>query len=90
MTEALFTLNRASSRTVKGSKAPHKPVLLLALIQEVDEGRIKENRFTITPDLLATFRGLWSQLVEGNWSCKIYSPFYHMTNDKPGFWFIKT
>jgi hypothetical protein len=37
MIEALFDLNRASSQKVKGNKAPHKPVLFLALIQEVEE-----------------------------------------------------
>jgi hypothetical protein len=39
MIEALFDLNRASSQKVKGSKAPHKPVLLLALIQDVEENK---------------------------------------------------
>jgi putative restriction endonuclease len=67
MIKALFNLNRASSQKVKGSKAPHKPVLLLALIQEIEEGRIKDNRVTISPELLASFKEIWSRVVEGNW-----------------------
>ncbi len=82
MIDALFNIKRANG------KAPHKPILLLALIQEITEGGITENRVRITPELIASFKEIWSRLVEGNWDCKFFLPFYHLKNDKPGFWFL--
>jgi putative restriction endonuclease len=84
MTNPLFSVKRANG------KAPHKPVLLLALIQEVEEGRITDNKVFITPELLASFKEIWSRLVEGHWQCKFFLPFYHLQNDKPKFWFLQT
>jgi len=83
MIETLFSLRRANG------KAPHKPILLLALIQEIEEGRISENRVFITPELIASFKEIWSRLVEGNWDAKFFLPFYHLSKDKPQFWFLK-
>lgn len=71
-------------------KAPHKPILLLALIQEVAEGRITDNKVFITPELLASFKEIWSRLAEGHWHCRFFLPFYHLQNDMPKFWFLKT
>ena len=82
MINALFHLKRANG------KAPHKPILLLALIQEIAEGRITNNRVLITPELIASFREIWSRLVTGHWDCKFFLPFYHLSNDKPKFWFL--
>ncbi len=84
MIAALFNLRRDRN------KAPHKPVLLLSLIHEVEEGRITDNKVFITPELLATFKETWSRLAEGNWQCKFFLPFYHMQNDQPKFWFLET
>ncbi len=84
MISALFNLRRDRN------KAPHKPVLLLSLIHEVEEGRITDNKVFITPELLATFKEIWSRLAEGNWQCKFFLPFYHMQNDVPKFWFLET
>src|SRR5690554_2556486 len=83
MTSPLFNLKRANG------KAPHKPILLLALIQEIEEGRISDNRVLITPQLIAGFKEIWSRLVDGHWDCKFFLPFYHLSNDKPNFWFLK-
>ena len=82
MIDSLFKIKRANG------KAPHKPILLLALIQEIEEGRITDNRVFITPELIASFREIWSRLVEGHWDCKFFLPFYHLSNDKPKFWFL--
>ncbi|MGB6035994.1 MAG: hypothetical protein WBG42_06985 [Cryomorphaceae bacterium] len=63
MTNPLFNLNRAPSKKGKGDKAPHKPVLLLALIQEVEEGRITDNKVLITPELLLARSIIFKELV---------------------------
>lgn len=84
MIDSLFKLKRDKN------KAPHKPVLLLAVIHEIDEGRICDNRIYINPHLIASFKEIWSRLVsvEENWNCKMFLPFYHLSNDKPNFWFL--
>ncbi len=39
----------------KYGKAPHKPVLLLAVIHEIEKGNIRDNRIYLTPELVGTF-----------------------------------
>lgn len=44
-------------------KAPHKPILLLAVIQQIEKGNIVENRIYLTPDLVAEFIETFRLLV---------------------------
>lgn len=50
-------LNRANGR------APHKPVLLLAVLKAFDEGSILENRIEPSPELINWFKGYWAVMV---------------------------
>lgn len=75
-------LNRA---TVNGLKAPHKPILLLSVIESIAFDEILENKIEISPTLVARFKDNWNRLVktdvfEPNFSL----PFFHMK--KEGFW----
>ena len=45
-------------------KAPHKPVLLITLLELLDKQLITENRVTVTPELVATFKENFSLLVQ--------------------------
>ncbi len=65
-------------------KAPHKPILLLSILQTVLNGLINENKIYITPELVAQFKANWSLLVISNHECKFALPFYHLIGDK--FW----
>lgn len=68
-------------------KAPHKPVLLLAIIDLIDQGEITQNRIYISPELVAAFRKLWTALVkETSWQPRFYLPFYHLVNER--FWHL--
>lgn len=65
--------------------APHKPVLLLTLLDMIDRGQISENRVKITPELVATFRVYWRAFVsEGRWQERIVLPFRHLVYE--GWW----
>jgi putative restriction endonuclease len=65
--------------------APHKPILLLALLDEIERGHIKENFIPITPELVASFSAYWRTLVtSGNWKSRIVYPFRYLI--KEGFW----
>ncbi len=70
--------------TTKYGPAPHKPILLLAVIQGYDEGWISGNRIELTPELVAAFKTLWHGLVSSNHSPLIAQPFFYMRGD--GFW----
>ncbi|MBL0048965.1 MAG: HNH endonuclease [Bacteroidetes bacterium] len=84
--KALCKLNRA---TKNGSKAPHKPILLLSIIQTIDAREIIENKIEITPELVARFKDNWNVLVKQEFFKPNFSlPFYHLISDN--FWHLKT
>lgn len=71
----------------KGAPAPHKPVLLLAVIDSIGAGEITTNRVYITEDLLGRFWENWAVLVDNpRFHPKFELPFYHLQSD--GFWHL--
>jgi putative restriction endonuclease len=72
--------------------APHKPVLLLSIIELFNEGLITENAVPVNVDLVATFKENWRLLVTTNHQADFTLPFFHLQNDKPGgtaFWYLQ-
>ena len=67
-------------------KAPHKPILLLAVIRAFEVGLITKNEIQITAELVSLFRGYWQQLVRTDHSPKFYLPFYHLSNESSALW----
>lgn len=81
---------RRAHHKKSGQKAPHKPVMLLAVLQLFEEGLIQDNRIEITPELVATFNNLWLRLVpENHWQPRIFLPFYHLSTEAKPFWFLQ-
>ena len=66
--------------------APHKPILLLAVIESYEEGEIELNWIEITEALLTRFYDLWKLLVKTKNTPNFSLPFYHLSNEKGGFW----
>ena len=66
--------------------APHKPILLLSVLQAFHNNLIPTQRIYITPELVALFKSNWSLLVISNHDCRFALPFYHLTSDK--FWIL--
>lgn len=64
--------------------APHKPILLLSVLQTFQNGIADNQRIYITPELVALFKSSWNSLVTSNHDCRFALPFYHLTSDK--FW----
>lgn len=65
--------------------APHKPILLLSVLDEIERGSVRDNLITITPELVATFRSYWRTLVApGSWQERMVYPFRYLLQD--GFW----
>ncbi len=72
-----------------GAPAPHKAILLISVLQFLLEGRLRDNRISITPELVARFKDNWRALVEGDRFTPNFSlPFYHLRSE--GFWHLKT
>ncbi|GAB3807365.1 HNH endonuclease [Spirosoma humi] len=72
----------------KYGKAPHKPVFLITLLELLEKQLITENRVTITPELVATFKENFSLLVQTAHKDDFTQPFFYLQNE--GFWFLKT
>lgn len=64
--------------------APHKPVLLISVLQAFQNKVITTSRIYITPELVALFKTNWSLLVTSRHDCRFALPFFHMKSE--GFW----
>jgi len=68
--------------------APHKPILLLALLELVRKGDVHTNRIEITPELVLEFKSIWSKLVITQHTANFAMPFFHMKSEP--FWRLET
>jgi len=75
-------------RDYKLGGAPHKPILLLAVMGLVERGVLRDNKIPVSGELLLEFRALWSQLVITPHTPNFALPFYHMKSEP--FWELVT
>jgi putative restriction endonuclease len=75
-------------RDSKYGGAPHKPVLLLAILEGIRKGEIRNNRIAITPELVLEFKSIWSRLVVTPHIPNFALPFYHIKSEP--FWKLVT
>ena len=66
--------------------APHKPILLLAVLESFEFGEITDNWIEINESLLTRFYDLWKLMVKTENSPNFSLPFYHLSNEKGEFW----
>jgi putative restriction endonuclease len=64
--------------------APHKPILLLSILQSFVEGEIYSSQIAITPELIIRFKDNWSKYVVTEHNCNFSLPFFHMKSEP--FW----
>lgn len=84
----LTALNPAANRRLGSGKerlAPHKPLLLLCVLELVEQDRLRGTRMTLTPDLALRFQSFW-RIVVSRWTTKpeLRMPFHHLSTQ--GFW----
>lgn len=61
-----------------GAKKPHKLVMLLAVIDLFDKGKIKENKIYFNPDLVESFANIFNLIrIRGDWN-QPAPPFFHL------------
>jgi len=84
------TLHSDSSRSrwtdATKYRAPHKPLLLLAVIDLIAQGIIKTNFIEFTPDLVELFTVYWSRVMPPDQRSNIILPFFHLSSDR--FWHL--
>jgi putative restriction endonuclease len=79
--ERLYNLRRDKSG---GHERPHKPVLLLSIIDLLDRNVIRENSVTLSDELIATFKRYFDVVRTRNDQPTIENPFFFLSGDK--FW----
>lgn len=64
--------------------APHKPLLLLAVLDLIESGEISTNRIEPSPRLVEAFLRYWKHTGIGH--ARVFLPFYHLKTS--GFWHL--
>jgi putative restriction endonuclease len=81
----LTRLNPASGRGQCRGKAPHKPLLLLCLVDRAEAGELTGRTFTRTANLVLRFKE-YGALVSERWPTRLNMrmPFFYLRTQ--GFW----
>lgn len=78
----LKAFTRLKQGVTKYGPAPHKPVLLLSLIELMEKGLVNNNQFEVNADLVATFKENWLLLVPTMHQADFTQPFYYLQSEK--------
>jgi putative restriction endonuclease len=72
--------------TTTRHRAPHKPLLLLAMMDLFAQGSITVNLIEITPELGELFTLYWARVMPPDQRGNLALPFFHLQSD--GFWHL--
>jgi putative restriction endonuclease len=78
--------NRKTWSEVTANQAPHKPILLLCVLDLFDSGEISSNLVEITDDLVELFDRYWERVLPSHRPRNLALPFFHLQGD--GFWHL--
>jgi putative restriction endonuclease len=67
--------------------APHKPFLLLSVLDLAGQGQILENLIVPSQELVETFNGYWNLVMPPGRTTSMAYPFFYLQND--GFWHLE-
>lgn len=67
-------------------QAPHKPILLLCVLDRFAQGSIHDNLIELDAELGELFHSYWSTVMPPGRRGEIAMPFYHLQRD--GFWHL--
>lgn len=82
----LYHFAHLHTAKLKGMLAPHKAVLLLAVMRLVERGSIISPEIELTDELKAEFKKIWYEKLPAScpFTCDISKPFFHMQHES--FW----
>jgi putative restriction endonuclease len=78
--------NRKVWSDVTAHQAPHKPILLLCVLDLYDSGEIASNLVEISDDLVELFDRYWERVLPLNRPGNLALPFFHLQGDE--FWHL--
>ena len=78
--------SRLRVNTSHGSTSPHKPCMLLALLDLAEGGGLEKNEIRYTPALLERYANYFEIVKRENDHGNSYFPFYHLIGD--AFWHL--
>lgn len=84
LNDYLHKLTHLKRGITKYGLAPHKPVLLISLLELIGNGHIAENRVYVDTDLVGTFQENWRLLVDTLHQPDFTQPFYYLQSEKIG------
>lgn len=67
-------------------RAPHKPILLLCILDLAEQGNLSTNFVPLSTDLGDLFRSYWGLIMSFDRYANLALPFFHLKND--GFWHL--
>lgn len=67
-------------------RAPHKPLLLLSVLDLFEQGQVTSNLIEISPDLGETFTQYWEQILPFDRRGNLALPFFHLRSE--GYWHL--
>jgi putative restriction endonuclease len=80
----LRQIERLRVDRTRGLPAPHKPLLLLTVLDLIERGEITDNRVEISPLLVETYLNYWKHIPTGQ--PRLYNPFPRLRTS--GFWHL--
>lgn len=88
-TKAFTRLKRGGT---KYGAAPHKPILLLSIIELIEKDVLSDNQIFVDAELVGTFKENWLLLVATAHQEDFTQPFFYLQNERAegqGFWFLQ-
>lgn len=86
MSHLLLQLTSLRQGITKFGLAPHKPILLLAVIEGFEKGYLWGKEVPICEELLTSFHDYWKLLVDTENDANFSLPFFHLGAEKSGIW----
>lgn len=73
----------------KGERSPHKPLLILSLIQLIEDRVINENKIPPVEALKLKYELLWDKYIlhDTSYAKAVWTPYWHLQNEP--FWHFK-
>lgn len=79
-----YNFSHLRKGVTKFGPSPHKLILLLAVLREIEAGRIVQNCIAVTDALIESFMMVWNENVHSGHTATFALPFFHLRSE--GFW----
>lgn len=80
----LEALTKLKVNRRQGRFSPHKPVMMLAILDLAVAGKLADNRIRLDPALLTRYRDFWDAVAEEGDQPSPYLPYFHLRSEP--FW----